>query len=83
MLPKDFPRKLGDKLKRLRERSRLSPDEVAQRVGAESGEEILAYERDEGEISAPMVIRYARVFGVPWENIIDDRRDLWFGDRQN
>ena len=79
----DFPKRIPEKLKTIRKRLALSPDQIAPRVGAQSGEEILAYERDEGEISVTIVICYARAFGVPWENIIDDRRDLWFGDRQN
>ncbi len=68
MLPTEFPRKLGEKLKRLREHTPLSPDELAVRVGATRGAEILAY---------------AKEFGIPVENIVDDRRDLWFGHRQN
>ena len=39
-----FPARLPEKLKAIRARSRLSPNEFAQRVGAQSGAEILSYE---------------------------------------
>lgn len=83
MLPTEFPRKLGEKLKRLREHTPLSPDELAVRVGATSGAEILAYENDEGELPVSVLLRYAKEFGIPVENIIYDDRDLWFGHRVN
>jgi len=82
MLP-DFPRQIGAKLKRLREHRHLSPDELARRVGAQSGADILEYENDEGEMPVSVLFRYAKEFGIPFENIVDDRRDLWLGHRQN
>ena len=67
---------MPEKLKAMRERTHLSPDEFAQRVGAKSGAEIVSYENDEGELPVSILHRYARVFEIPVENIIDDRRDL-------
>jgi transcriptional regulator with XRE-family HTH domain len=83
MLPTEFPRQLGDKLKRLRERTGLSPDDFAPRVGAQNGAEIFSYENDEGELPASILHRYAKEFGIPFENIVDERRELWLGHRQN
>jgi transcriptional regulator with XRE-family HTH domain len=74
---------LPDKLKAIRARTRLSPDEFAARVGAQSGAEILSYENDEGELPVSVLHHYAKVFDIPLANIVDDTRDLWFGDRQN
>jgi transcriptional regulator with XRE-family HTH domain len=83
MQPLDCPRQLGEKLKRLREHRHLSPDDMAALVGAESGSDILEYENDQGDMPVSFIFRYAKVFGIPWENIVDDRRDLWLGHRRN
>jgi len=61
----------------------LTPDEIAPRVGAQSGEEILSYENDEGELPVPVLLAYAKEAGIPFENIVDDHRDLWLGHPQN
>jgi hypothetical protein len=52
-------------------------------VGATSGAEILIYENDEGELPVSVLFAYAKEFGIPFKNIVDDRRDLWFGHHQN
>jgi transcriptional regulator with XRE-family HTH domain len=83
MLPTEFPRQLGSKLKRLREHRRLSPDELAPRVSLQSGAEVLSYENDEGELPVSVLFAYAKEFGIPFENIVNDRRDVWLGHRQN
>jgi transcriptional regulator with XRE-family HTH domain len=79
----EFPQRLGHKLKRLRDQRRLSPDELAPRVGAQSGAEILSYENDEGELPVSVLFAYAKEVRIPFENIVDDHRDLWLGHRQN
>lgn len=83
MTTADFPKDLPNKLKAIRERRQLDPDQFALRVGAKDGAEIVSYEDDTGEISVRTLLRYANLAGIPFENIIDDNRDLWFGDRQN
>jgi hypothetical protein len=40
----DFPKRLGEKLKTIRLRLALTPDEIAQFVGARDAAEILSYE---------------------------------------
>jgi len=42
-----FPKRIPEKLKAIRERLGLTPDEIAPKVGAKTGAEILAYENDE------------------------------------
>ena len=83
MLPTEFPRQLGQKLKRLREHRGLSPDGMAALVGAQSGADILGYEKEGCDMPVSFIFRYAKEFGIPFENIVDDRRDLWLGHRQN
>ena len=78
-----FPQRLPEKLKAIREKLRLSPDEFAPRVGAKNGEEILSYENNVGELPARMFWRYLKVADVPLENLWDDKCDLWFGYRTN
>lgn len=41
-----FPQRLPEKLKTIRKRLGLTPDEIALKVGAKTGAEILAYEND-------------------------------------
>ena len=79
----DFPKRLGEKIKAIRERRGLSPDEFASFVNAKDGDEILSYENDEGDMPISVLWAYVRVAGVPIENIWDDERDLWLGFRVN
>jgi hypothetical protein len=46
----DFPKRLDEKLKTIRLRLALTPDEIAQFVGAQDAAEIIAYEDDEGDL---------------------------------
>jgi len=77
-----FPKRLREKLKQIREHSKLSPDEFAPHVKAKDGAEILSYENNTGELPATILIRYARLVNLPLENLVDDDRDLWFGASQ-
>ena len=74
----ELPKKLGEKLKKIRERSRLSPDQFAQHVGAKDGKEIELYESDEGDMPVSVLWAYVKLSGLPLENLEDDR-DLWVG----
>lgn len=56
---------------------------MATLVGAQSGADILEYEKEYSDMPVSFIFRYAKVFGIPFENIVDDRRDLWLGHRQN
>ena len=46
----DFPKRLPEKLKTIREQLGLTPDEIAPKVGAKTGAEIVAYENDEDDL---------------------------------
>lgn len=74
---------LREKLKLIRERSGLQPDQFAALVAAENGEEILSYESPDTDVPLTVLQAYAKYAGVPVGNLIDDRCDLWFGFRQN
>ena len=79
----DFPKRLGEKLKAIREHAKLSPDEFAPQVKAKDGAEITSYEDDTGELPVSILLRYARLVNLPVENFVDDDRDLWLGHRVN
>ena len=76
-----FPKRLPEKLNNIRERFGLTPDEIAPRVGAKTGAEILAYENDEDDLLVSVLWGYAKLAGIPVENLLYDDRDLWLGHR--
>ena len=78
-----FPKRIPEKLKTIRERLGLTPDEIAPKVGAKTGAEILAYENDEDDLLVSVLWAYARLAEIPVENIHYDDRDLWLGHRVN
>jgi hypothetical protein len=79
----NFPERLPEKLKAIRQKFALSPDEFSHQVGAQSGEEVLSYENDEADLPVRMLWNYARIANVPIEQLLDDKCDLWFGYRVN
>ena len=78
-----FPKRLPEKLKTIRDHFKLTPNEIAPKVGAHTGAEILAYENDEDDLLISVLWGYARLASIPVENLIYDHRDLWLGHRQN
>jgi hypothetical protein len=81
MSTEDFPKRIPEKLKKIRERLGMTPAQIAPFVGAKTGAEILAYENDEEDLLVSVLCGYAKMAGIPLENILhDDRdRDLWLG----
>ena len=73
----EFPTRLPEKLKAIRERLGLTPDDLAPFVGAKTGAEILAYESDEDDLLVSILFGYAKLANIPVENLIHDERDLW------
>lgn len=71
-----FPKRIPEKLRSIRERLKLTQTEIARRVGARNGAEIAAYENDEDDLLVSVLVGYAKIANVPFENIIDDDRDL-------
>jgi transcriptional regulator with XRE-family HTH domain len=80
-MPRDFPEKLLAKLKAIRERLGMTPDQLAGFVGAKTGAEILAYENDEDDLLVSVLFGYAKIANVQVENLLHDDRDLWLGHR--
>ena len=78
-----FPKRIPEKLKAIRKRLKLTPAQIAPKVGAKTGAEIEAYENDEDDLLVSVLWGYARLAGIPIENLIYDDRDLWLGHRQN
>jgi transcriptional regulator with XRE-family HTH domain len=70
-------KRIPEKLKTIRERLGLTPEEIAPKVGAKTGAEILAYEEDEDDLLVSVLFAYARLAGIPVENLLNDERDLW------
>ena len=79
-----FPKRIPEKLKAIRERLGMTPDDLAPFGGAKTGAEILAYENDEdGLLVSVLWWGYAKLASNPVENIIYDDRELWLGHRVN
>jgi len=49
-----FPKRIPEKLKTIREQFRLTPDEIAPRVGARKGAEILVLGNNEDDLLVPV-----------------------------
>lgn len=83
----EFPKRIPEKLKMMREHFNMKADEFAPLVHANDGAEIESYERDLGsEVEGGLVVstlwRYVRVAGVRMDDLIDDGRELTFSPRK-
>ena len=54
----------------------MTPDEIAQFVGANDAAEIISYEDDEGDLPVSILWGYARLSGNPMMNLIDDNLEV-------
>jgi hypothetical protein len=54
----------------------LKPDEIAPKVGAGTGAEILAYEIDEDDLLVPVLWNYSKLAGCPIDHFFNDRRSV-------
>jgi hypothetical protein len=79
-MPSDFPTRLPEKLKAIRGRYDLTLAEPLRSLDAAT---IEAYESGEIDLPVSVLHAYAKLAGIPVENLIHDDRDLWFGHRQN
>ena len=73
-----FPKSMPEKIKMIRERLGLSPDEIAPQVGAKTGAEIVAYENDEDDLLVTVMWRYLKLAGCPLENLMNDDLEVRF-----
>lgn len=76
---REKPARLGDKLVQVRSILELSQDGMIRRLGLEhrlTREDISKYERGIREPSLPTLLRYAYVFGISTDVLIDDALDL-------
>jgi transcriptional regulator with XRE-family HTH domain len=71
-----FPKRIPEKLKAIRERLGLTPDEIAKQVGAKNGAEIVAYENDEDDLLVSVLWGYARLSGNSLMNLMDDSLEV-------
>lgn len=72
----DFPEKLPEKLKAIRERYDLTLAEPLKSLDAAT---IEAYESGKADLPLSVLFAYAKLAGVPVENLLHDDRDLWLG----
>ena len=73
------PTRLGEKLRQIRLSFGLSQSEMLRRLNAEDiivYSQISGYETGQREPSLLILLRYARLAGVPTEVLIDDELDL-------
>ena len=75
-----FPKRLPEKLTAIRERLGLTPDEIAPRVGARTGAEILAYENDVDDLPIRVLWNYSKLAGCPVDHLINDDLEITFRD---
>jgi transcriptional regulator with XRE-family HTH domain len=74
-----FPERLAEKLAAIREQLGLSQNEMVRRLGIEEiydRSTISGYERGEREPPLPILLKYARLIGIPTDVLIDDKLDL-------
>lgn len=75
-----FPKRIPEKLKAIRERLGLTPEEIAKKVGAKNGAEIVAYENDEDDLLVSVLWGYAKLAGCPIDNLIYDNLEVRIRD---
>ena len=75
-----FPKRIPEKLKAIRKHFKLTPEEIAPRVGARTGAEILAYENDEDDLLVTVLWNYSKLAGCPLDEILYDHLEITFRD---
>lgn len=76
----EFPKRIPEKLKTIRERLGLTPDEIAPKVGARTGAEIIAYENNEDDLLVTVLWAYSKLAGCPIDNLLYDNLEVSFRD---
>jgi transcriptional regulator with XRE-family HTH domain len=73
---RDYPRKLAQKLRRIRVRAGMSQTEIAKRLGVKDRALISQFESGKRQPSLPVLLKYARLAGVSTDVLIDDKVKL-------
>ena len=73
---RESPRKLAQKLRKVRVSLGLSQSEIASRLGVDNRASISGYERGEREPPLPVLLAYARLARVPMDVLVDDKMKL-------
>jgi transcriptional regulator with XRE-family HTH domain len=79
MVPKSIPKRLGEKLKAIREHRGWTLDEMAAALGREgASRRARVYEWEAGvrQPDLPTLLAYARLAGVSTDVLIDDEQEL-------
>lgn len=72
-------RRLAAKLLQIRERLGLSQTEIVQRLGLQTDHTLISmYEQNKRQPPLNVLLAYARIAGVPLEQIVDDALELNF-----
>jgi transcriptional regulator with XRE-family HTH domain len=77
--PRQRPRRLAVKLRRIREALGFSQSEIVRRLGAEdmiAFSQVSEFESGKREPSLILLLRYARLAGVIMDVLVDDEMDL-------
>ena len=76
MTTQNFPKRLPEKLKTIRKRLGMTPDQIAPFVGAKNGAEIVAYEDDGDDLLVSVLWGYAKLSGNPMNTLLDDTLEV-------
>ena len=79
MMPKQSPKRLGDKLRAIREYKGWTLDQMGEAVGrTEASRRARVYEWEEGarQPDLPTLLAYAQIAGVSTDVLIDDDAEL-------
>ena len=69
------PKKLGQKMREIRRRLDMTQEEVARRLGTDSGS-VSRYEPGLRDPSLLEVLKFSRMSGVGMEELVDDKLSL-------
>ena len=74
--PRPRPRRLAEKLLKIRRTLELSQPKIATRLGVKDYTNVSKWELNILEPPLAVLLAYARLASVPVENLIDDESDL-------
>lgn len=60
----------------------MTPDEIAPKVGAKTGAEIVAFENDEDDLLVTVLWNYSKLAGCPIDQLLYDKLEVSFRNLQ-